>query len=432
MVSSRLTTSALLLLSHSASSLAASPFDPAPPQGCNVTRAAYLIRHAAIYANDFDYEEYIEPFVKKLVASQKNSSINWEKSHTLSFLANYKSPVEEEDEEKLTRVGQVEAMQLGIDVSDRYQQFSQPNKIWTSTAERTVKSAQSFIQGLVTKTNETDLVQVSESEEEGADSLTPYEGCPAYSSSRGSSQSQTFQEIYTKPILSRFRAQVPNFNWTVDDITGMQELCGYETVIRGSSPFCSLSLFTPDEWLGFEYANDLMYFHNTGYGNPISGVLGFPGTQLLLADNADQDLYVSFTHRELPPTVLVALGLFNNSAFSGADDVNATMPLTTINPRRAWQSSRILPFLTNIALERLECDSYGFQDNANKTGEYYRVLVNQSPQFLEACTDGPGYSCSRANFQNIIQQRADMFGGFSEKCGVEYKNSTDVLSVYGN
>jgi hypothetical protein len=36
--------------------------DSKPPQGCNVTRAAYLIRHAAIYANDFDYEEYIEPW----------------------------------------------------------------------------------------------------------------------------------------------------------------------------------------------------------------------------------------------------------------------------------------------------------------------------------------------------------------------------------
>ena len=37
----------------------------------------------------------------------------------------------------------------------------------------------------------------------------------------------------------------------------MFELCGYETVIRGSSPFCSLDLFTPNEWLGFEYMNDV-------------------------------------------------------------------------------------------------------------------------------------------------------------------------------
>lgn len=44
------------------------PLDPSPPQGCNVTRAAYLVRHAAIFANDFDYESYIEPFVQKLAS----------------------------------------------------------------------------------------------------------------------------------------------------------------------------------------------------------------------------------------------------------------------------------------------------------------------------------------------------------------------------
>lgn len=219
----------------------------------------------------------------------------------------------------------------------------------------------------------------------------------------------------------------------------MQELCGYETVIRGSSPFCSLDLFTANEWLGFEYMNDIMYFQNTGYGQPISGVVGFPwvnATAGLLLDNANnssaevQDLYVSFTHRELPPTVLVALGLFNNSDFSGANDVNATMPNDQINPRRAWESSKILPFLTNIAVERMECDSYGFQDTANSTGEYYRVLVNQSPQLLPGCVDGPGYSCSRSGFEKMVQSRGEMFGDFSTKCGVDYKNSTDVLGIY--
>jgi acid phosphatase len=55
---------------HRHLSAAAQPFDPldppsdsAPPQGCHVTRAAYLVRHAAIYANDYDYDSYIEPFV---------------------------------------------------------------------------------------------------------------------------------------------------------------------------------------------------------------------------------------------------------------------------------------------------------------------------------------------------------------------------------
>jgi hypothetical protein len=211
----------------------------------------------------------------------------------------------------------------------------------------------------------------------------------------------------------------------------MQEMCGYETVIRGSSPFCSLELFAPNEWLGFEYANDLMYFQNTGYGNELSGVIGLPWlnatANLLLADDASQDVYASFTHRELPPTVLVAMGLFNNSAFSGANDVNATMPTEVMNPNRAWISSYILPFLTNIGIEKLECDSYGYN-----AGKYYRVLVNQSPQPLPGCVDGPGLSCSSSGFEKYLSERLDMFGGFSDKCGVEVSNKTDVLSIYGS
>jgi len=149
---------------------------------------------------------------------------------------------------------------------------------------------------LVRESNETQLVEVNEGDEDGADTLTPYSTCSAYSSSRGSSQSSEFLDLYSKPIIARFKAKAPNFNFTADDIYGMQQLCGYETVIRGSSPFCSLSLFTPNEWLAFEYANDIMYHHNTGYGNEVSGAIGFPWVnatvnQLLTGSNSTaQDL----------------------------------------------------------------------------------------------------------------------------------------------
>lgn len=209
----------------------------------------------------------------------------------------------------------------------------------------------------------------------------------------------------------------------------MQELCGYETVIRGSSPFCNLDVFPPNDWLGFEYTNDIQYFYNAGYANQISGVLGFPWVNasagLLLGDNAGEDIYVSFTHRELPPTVIVALGIFNNSEYSGANNPNATMPLTTQNYGRVWKSSAILPFLTNIAMEKMSCDSPGYD-----AGDYFRVLVNQSPQELPGCSDGPGVSCSKAKFQDWVTSRGELFGGYTERCQPEYKNSTDVLTIY--
>jgi acid phosphatase len=399
--------------------------DPKPPQGCNVTRASYLIRHAAIYANDFDYEEYIEPFTDKL----KNTTANWRSAGPLDFLAKWQSPITDEELEDLTTIGRLESYKLGVDVRLRYPSFKDPKHVWTSTAERTELSTSSFIDGLVADSNNTKLVPVREDAARGADSLTPYKGCPKYSSSFGSKQSSEYQKIYTKPIIDRLNTYAPNFNFTASDVVGMQQLCGYETVIRGSSPFCDLDLFSQDEWLSFEYMNDIMYFYNTGYGSEqLAGTLGLPwlnaSAELLLSDEADQDLYVSFTHRELPPTVAVAMGLFNNSLYSGANNPNATMPLNRQNRGRVWRSSRILPFLSNFAIEKMTCDSYGFD-----AGDYFRVLVNKDPQQL-SCTDGPGESCSKSAFEGFIQEKKTRFGGFTEFCEPEYKNSTDALTIY--
>lgn len=407
------------------------PASPDAPQGCTVTRAAYLIRHAAIYANDFDYEEYMEPFISKW---QNHTNIDWAKIPALNFLADWTAPISEAEQELLTRVGRVEATQLGVDLTFRYPNLRIPKRIWTSSAERTLKSAQSLVRGFQENDNEIGVVAIYESDEAGANSLTPYSSCPAYSSSAGSDQSKVYLDKFTKPILARLNASAPSFNFTSNDVYGMMQLCGYETVIRGRSSSCDLDLFTPDDWLGWEYTADVQYHYNVGYGNPISGYVGLPwlnATNSLLSSSSNdtEDLYISFTHRELPPMVFVAMGLFNDSSFGGSESsVNDTLPLDRINYRRAWKSSNLLPFLTNLAIERLNCTgSYGYDD-----GDYYRALVNSSPQPLPNCADGPATSCSAEEFQAYIQERTEMFQGFSDKCGVDYKNSTDVLSIYAD
>ena len=89
------------------------PLDPKPARGCNVTRATYLVRHAAIYANDFDYEEYIEPFTDKL----KNTTVDWAKAGPLSFLSTWQTPISDEELEDLTKIGELESFRVrfGID-----------------------------------------------------------------------------------------------------------------------------------------------------------------------------------------------------------------------------------------------------------------------------------------------------------------------------
>ena len=73
----------------------------------------------------------------------------------------------------------------------------------------------------------------------------------------------------------------------------------------------------------------------------------------------------------------------------------------------------------------MSCDSYGYD-----AGNYFRVLVNQSPQPL-ACADGPGESCSDGAFRDFVQSKGASFGGYTKACEPEYSNSTDVLTIYG-
>jgi hypothetical protein len=146
-----------------------------------------------------------------------------------------------------------------------------------------------------------------------------------------------------------------------------------------------------------------------------------------------QDIYISFTHRELPPTVLVAMGLFNNTEFVGGNP-NNSMPLDRINYSRAWVSSYILPFLTNIAFERMNCSARSGTYGDAGSSPYYRVLVNDSPQTLPGCYDGPDESCSSQGLSSWLADRAAMFGGYSTACNTssEYKNSTDFVNFYQN
>lgn len=192
------------------------PRDPAPPQGCSVTQAAYLVRHAAINANSFDYETYLEPFTQKL----SNTSVKWDVIPELSFLSDW-SPPKIEEESKLTRTGKLEAAHLGVQLSYRYDNLKQPKNVWTSTAERTVISAQSFVRAIELEEDEISVVQIFEGAESGADSLTPYKACPAYSGSIGSEQSSEYVKKYTKPIIARLQHLAPEFNWTASDVVGM-------------------------------------------------------------------------------------------------------------------------------------------------------------------------------------------------------------------
>ncbi|KAL7280669.1 hypothetical protein ACG7TL_005608 [Trametes sanguinea] len=426
--------------------------DPNPPDGCSIAKATYLVRHSNIYANDFDYETYLSPFLSKL-ANYTNRGV-FANTPDLAFLTNYTSPITNETEqiEKMTPSGGQAAAAFAGVIKQTYPQLLNSSvsqsgafRIWAASASRDVDTAKAFIQGLG---NNATLVVVNEGENDSADSLTPHISCPAYDAAMGSVQSGAWQQKYTAPLIERFNNVAPGFNFTLTDIVGMQQLCGYDTVIRNFTAFCNV--FTADEWLSFEYANDLMYFYSIGYGNPIAPQLGMPWVRnaldILSANDTqifNQTLYVLFTHREEPPLILTALGLFNNSAYYPSLDVNSTMPTDRINHQRAWKTSEILPFLGHVGIERLQCTNTTLESTSPSTsdlgaedvaedGSFMRVLVNGAPIPLPECQDGPGDSCALGSFADYIAQRVALYGDFIGACGINdtITNRTDLLSIY--
>ncbi|CDO70128.1 hypothetical protein BN946_scf184783.g12 [Trametes cinnabarina] len=426
--------------------------DPSPPDGCSVIKATYLVRHSNIYANDFDYETYLSPLLSKL-ANYTDRGVFANKPD-FAFLANYTSPITNETEqvEKMTPSGGQAATAFAGVIKQTYPQLLNNSippggtfRIWAASASRDVDTANAFIQGLG---NNAELVVVNEGENDSANSLTPHVSCPAFDASMGSVQSGAWQQKYTAPLVERFNSIAPGFNFTLTDVVGMQQLCGYDTVIRNLTSFCDV--FTADEWLSFEYANDLMYFYSIGYGNPIAPQLGMPWVRNaldILSTNDtqifNQTLYVSFTHREEPPLILTALGLFNNSAYYPSLDVNSTMPTDRINHQRAWKTSKILPFLGHVGIERLQCKNTSLEftspssanlgaEDVEDSGTFVRVLVNGAPIPVPECQNGPGDSCALGNFADYIAQRVALYGDFIGACGINdtVANRTDLLSIY--
>ena len=172
------------------------PLGITPPRGCNVTRAAYVVRHCPITPSSFDSSSAIEPFLQKL----GNASVDWESTDDLAFLATYTRLPLSVGLSMPTGRGLDEARQLGASFAQRLArsndgngngngQLRDPTEIWASSANRTVESARAFAEGFTGGRNATVLQSIYEGEEDGADSLTPYESCNAYSGSSGSEQS---------------------------------------------------------------------------------------------------------------------------------------------------------------------------------------------------------------------------------------------------
>jgi acid phosphatase len=191
------------------------PYHDAPgadikaPKGCKVSAAAFLIRHSSIYANDDEWEDYMQPFVSRVEAARGS----FPKDGPLGFLQDWQCPINDDNLEELTGPGEDDANTLGKRFRKLYPHLLPPRRlgkekkpvegekvktpflVWTASSSRDIGTAKAFIRGAFPRRQEggdgegdgkyLKLVQVPNKDPKWSTSLTPHKVCPRFTKEEG-------------------------------------------------------------------------------------------------------------------------------------------------------------------------------------------------------------------------------------------------------
>jgi len=201
--------------------------------------------------------------------------------------------------------GTLDAFATGVKLRTRYEHLrtyaleQNQTRLWASGSNRVAETARYFAAGFYGLDWEdvATLQVIPETADLGADTLTPGDTCRNYYQNvderghdYGYRMLEDFRSTYLPAVSSRLRAFSPNnLTFSQAEIYVMQEICCFETIAKGSSPWCDV--FTHDEWLAFEYARDLLHYYRAGPGNrygPTMGWLLLNATKVLLNQGPEQ------------------------------------------------------------------------------------------------------------------------------------------------
>ena len=184
--------------------------------------------------------------------------------------------------------GTLEAFTTGVKLRTRYRHLLDAalehgaTSFWASDSNRVIDTARYFAAGFfgIDWKETATLHVVPETADHAADTLSPGRTCLNYRQdvddfghAYGYRMLNAFRKTYEPGIVERLAKQNPHFPFTEAEIFTMQQICGFETIAKESSPWCDV--FSQQEWDAFEYSRDLLHYYRAGPGNPFSGSMGW-------------------------------------------------------------------------------------------------------------------------------------------------------------
>lgn len=214
---------------------------------------------------------------------------------SLAFVNNwtYFTQDPQQDFDQLTSTGPyagtLGSFTTGTRFRTRYGHLLPQNKktrIWASDSQRVIDTAKYFAAGLFginwKKDGKAEVQVIPETSDQHTDTLTPGDTCVRFIEDTvlghdyGKNMLAAFQNAYIPSIVQRLLHEEENTAFgslSNLEVYSMQEMCGFETIVRGSSPWCEV--FTSKDWDHFEYARDILHYYRAGPGNKYAAVMGW-------------------------------------------------------------------------------------------------------------------------------------------------------------
>ncbi|RAK81179.1 histidine phosphatase family protein [Aspergillus fijiensis CBS 313.89] len=451
------------------------------PQGCRLSQAHVLHRHTERYPTSYFLEGgQAEVLADKIATYQSAHPDTTFATGPLAFLNEWQYIFAGGGTNTLLPSGTTTAHAAGAAFWSQYGRLlydvGTEDPFWreglnvsaklvfrTTSEERIVESAKWWLNGFFANADATSAEDqyslVILPEGPGLNNtLAPYDVCEGDMTEGETSLTHDFIPRFTSSALERFSAYLPeSFNLTALDIYAMMTLCPFETSALGApSPFCAL--FTDQEWKDYDYASDLHFYGDYGFGSPSGRAQGI-GYVVELAtriagehlhkgdvginytyDNNEatfptqQAVYMDMAHDDTIISVLTALGLaqFKEGPAGLSGKVDHA-------PEHRFRTKDITPFGARLVAEIWSCSSNnsntadftalqpvlyrnpGVEEVAGGT-DYIRFVLNGGPVALEGlsgCEDAVNGFCPLEGFLGGIAELKEQ-AQYDYACGAGY------------
>lgn len=303
--------------------------------------------------------------------------------------------------------------------------------LWANMYEayepRVIDSARLFARGYMGPNSSFGNVEVLNNTDPRsiANSLAPSDLCPTYDDNSGGNFATTWADVYLPPIVTRINKLLTGLHFNSSDVVQFPYLCGFETPINGrKSPWCDV--FTEEETLAYEYAQDIRYWYGSGLGTTVDQKLMLPFLTAVVQRLVDgpNATYAQANGSAFHPPPLIATftndGQINQLAAAiGVFDNQPQLPDTYILSNRTFIASNFVTMRGTIAFERLTC-------GATAQDQYVRIKLNDAVYPVVSCQSGPGKTCPLSQYQALVAKKSAAAGDFEVTCGI---NGTSVVPV---